>query len=264
MSSLKCPLCQELLLQDKQEAYCKNNHHFDRSKVGYFNLHISNKNNQGDNKAMIQSRDRFLNLGYYQFLVERCLQLLEPYNVSSLIDVGCGQGYYTQAISEGLSIEKTLGIDLSKEAIIKASKKSKKIQYVIASIAKCPVVDNEYEVLLNGFAPKFIDECLRLVKPNGYLLFIDVGTTHLMEMKQVLYSEVHPNQLEPIEHEKLVKIEEKQVQSKATVIQDDLKDLLAMTPYQYKTKQGSIEKLLQLQKLDITFEFVLRLYQKKG
>lgn len=264
MSSLRCPLCQEVLIQETKEAYCKNNHRFDRSKVGYFNLLITNKNNQGDNKEMILSRDRFLNQWYYKFLVEKCIEILKPYGISTMIDVGCGQGYYTQAISERLSLRDTLGIDLSKEAIVKASKKSKSIQYVIASIASCPVVDNGYDLLLNGFSPKFIDECVRVVKEDGHLLFIDVGTNHLIEMKQELYHEVHLNRLEPIHHEKIVKVKEIIAQSKATVTHNDLKDLLAMTPYQYKTNPQSIEELLKLQQLEITFEFVIRLYQKKG
>lgn len=264
MSSLTCPLCHNLLRLDTKEAYCINNHHFDRSKAGYFNLLISNRKNHGDNKAMISSRNRFLNQGYYEFLVQQCVQLLKPYNPSSMIDVGCGQGYYTQRVSETLSIWDCLGIDLSKEAIIKASKNSKTIQYVIASIASCPVMDQSYDVLLNMFAPKFIEECVRVVKDSKYLLFIDVGPNHLLEMKRELYQKVNMNQLEPIDHEKLVKIDEKLISSKAKVKRKDLQDLLAMTPYQYKTSPQSIDKFLRLQELAITFEFVIRLYQKKG
>ena len=42
----------------------------------------------------------------------------------------------------------------------------------------------------------------------------------------------------------------------------DLWSLLEMTPYRYKTSQAGLDRVKQLERLEVTFEFVVTVYKK--
>ena len=123
MIKLKCPVCGEVLFDLKTSIKCKNGHSFDRATSGYFNLHL-NKHSKtpGDSREMVLARRRFLDAGYYAPLRDKLLEIIKEKAPTSLVDAGCGEGYYTSEFSK---ICETLGVDLSKDAILKASKKDK-------------------------------------------------------------------------------------------------------------------------------------------
>ena len=43
---------------------------------------------------------------------------------------------------------------------------------------------------------------------------------------------------------------------------DDVWSLLEMTPYRYKTSQAGLDRVKQLERLEVTFEFVVTVYKK--
>ena len=43
---------------------------------------------------------------------------------------------------------------------------------------------------------------------------------------------------------------------------DDVWALLEMTPYRYKTSQAGLDRVKQLERLEVTFEFVVTVYKK--
>ena len=138
---IRCPICKEPLVLATKEAYCINNHRFDRARQGYFNLHQSHRRQHGDDRLMVDARRNFLRSGQYQILREEIVKLLAPYSINSMIDLGCGEGYYTQFIKEQLAIATVLGIDISKDALKRASVLYPDIEWLVASIAHLPVFD---------------------------------------------------------------------------------------------------------------------------
>lgn len=42
---------------------------------------------------------------------------------------------------------------------------------------------------------------------------------------------------------------------------DDVWSLLEMTPYRYKTSQAGLDRVKQLERLEVTFEFVVTVYK---
>ena len=94
----------QLCVVDGGAAKCKNGHTFDRSKEGYYNLLFSCGGVHGDNKEMVLARREFLNTGAYRPLAERVAALAKDHTgKGELIDVGCGEGYYTEIISGALA-----------------------------------------------------------------------------------------------------------------------------------------------------------------
>lgn len=133
-----CPKCKEQLFKENKTYRCINNHSFDIAKSGYVNLLLDNQKNSknpGDDKDMIKSRKFFLEKGYYKNISDKLNEIIEN-NIDInkgeifILDIGCGEGYYTGNLKEYLDFEnkksEILGIDISKQAILEASKSIKK------------------------------------------------------------------------------------------------------------------------------------------
>jgi 23S rRNA (guanine745-N1)-methyltransferase len=101
---IRCPICLEPLHQDKpKRCYaCINRHSFDVAKEGYINL-LRNQPDAGDNKQMIQARHAMMNTNLFRPLMNRLVELLTPYQLTSLLDAGCGEGTYLRTIASKIT-----------------------------------------------------------------------------------------------------------------------------------------------------------------
>jgi len=109
-----CPVCKSRLFKLQNQFKCLKGHSFDISKEGYVNLLMSNAQGKrhGDDKLMVKARKSFLDKGYYSFLRDKINEIIGSGN--TVLDSGCGEGYYTELFSENNDV---LGIDISKEAL---------------------------------------------------------------------------------------------------------------------------------------------------
>ena len=93
-----CPVCREKLVLSGKSYICKNRHNFDVSSSGYVNLLTGSGKNHGDDTDMILCRRRFLNRGYYSPLCGLVVEKCREASPDALLDIGCGEGYYTKNI----------------------------------------------------------------------------------------------------------------------------------------------------------------------
>lgn len=93
------------------------------AKEGYVNLlPVQHKRSRdpGDSAEMMQARRAFLDAGHYQPLRDAIVgQLRERLDEKAavVLDIGCGEGYYTHAFADALPEITTFGTDVSKVAI---------------------------------------------------------------------------------------------------------------------------------------------------
>lgn len=255
---LRCPICQEKLEKSDRQFVCPNHHSFDIAKQGYVNLSLKQKKNQGDNKAMVQARTHFLEKDYYAFMRQEVLDLLKKYEIHSLIDLGCGQGYYTSMFQS--VCDPCFGVDLSKEAVLYAAKQNKKIQYLVASIYDLPFEDACCDGVTSIFVGQADQEVHRVLKDQGVWITVGPGPRHCWELKEKLYQTVLENPEEQDTKERFVLVEKKHIQKQEKV--DELWNLLEMTPYRYKSPKAGLEAVKNCSSLDVTFEFVIRCWRK--
>ena len=259
---LICPKCKGELIKHNSVYHCINNHNYDIAKSGYVNLVLGNQKQSGDSAEMVKARTYFLEQGFYQPLADALIKVLAKLNVHSVVDAGCGEGYYTQQFYKAREDMEIVGFDLSKTAINEASKKDKKTTYAIASIFNMPIDDNTLDVVLNTFAPTPLIEFKRVLKKQGYLIKVGPAEDHLKELKEFLYEDVYENEIEIIQDEAFELIETIHVKEEMQLKnQETINSLFMMTPYYWKTSKEASQRLLNLEEIQTNCSFIIQLYR---
>ncbi len=101
MNLLMCPVCREALHLTEKTWSCVNKHSYDVAKQGYVNLHVvqhKHSKNPGDTPESVQARRAFLSAGFYAPLQHAVVTKIAELKINNLLDIGCGEGYYTNAM----------------------------------------------------------------------------------------------------------------------------------------------------------------------
>nr|WP_264194056.1 methyltransferase domain-containing protein [Marinomonas algarum] len=254
---------------------CEHGHTYDLAKTGYVNLlPVQNKRSKdpGDSKEMVAARQRFLNQGHYAPIVDAILESWpDPHLVDHVrvLDAGCGEGYYLHEIGDALSNQSiqadSIGLDISKWAVLAASKRSKQIGWIVGSNASLPVPDCRFDVVLCLFGFPVFSEFSRALSDDGVLLLVESGADHLIELRQLLYPTIHdykPTHSDGVLGFELIK-EHTQRFTFCLSSQASIQDLLSMTPHIHKASYEGREAVKQLDSIVLTADVKLRWYRKQ-
>lgn len=212
--------------------------------------------NTGDEKEMIKARNLFLNEDHYLFLKDKLNEIIKELNPTNLLDLACGEGYYTK----DFNVEDKIGIDLSKEALKIASRIDKSTTYILKNIFDVPLEDHSLDLITTLFAP-VSNEIIRLLKEDGHFILVKPDYDHLYELKEAIYDSPYYNEVDDNYIEGLDLVNEYKIKQKVILNQDSLNNLFKMTPYYHKTSRKDIEKLNNIETLTITFSFIIDLYK---
>jgi 23S rRNA (guanine745-N1)-methyltransferase len=266
-----CPICAQPLHQQDKSLACEQRHQFDLAKEGYVNLlPVQNKKskNPGDNKVMMQARREFLDQGFYQPLSDLVNQLaqqaLTKITTPAILDLGCGEGYYTHRLAQVMAAQdpQIAGLDISKSAIRYAAKRYKTISFCVASAYNTPLASASQDLVTRIYAPSQDDELKRIIKPGGYLLTVTPAAEHLFELKQKIYQhpEKHAMAIEQIAGFELV--QQQRLTDTITLLNaKDSKNLLEMTPLAWKMTDEQKAQLYSAP-LELTLDFNVTLYKQ--
>lgn len=270
MSIFICPVCGKKLDISGNSYVCEKGHSFDKARSGYVNLLLSKhmgKTVHGDNKLMVQARRNFLDKGYYSPLCEAlCDDVCEYLSGQTIIDAGCGEGYYTSAIIDKLSERKitadVCGIDISKAAVEYSSKRCKTAELAVASVFHIPVGDSSCDMLVTLFAPYCGEEFRRVLRKGGIMIMAIPSAEHLWELKKAIYDTPYKNEVKPYELDGFELADKKHITYEMQLEnQEDINALFSMTPYYYRTGREQQEKLAKIGKLTTKADFELLVYR---
>ena len=275
--NLACPLDGTALSQVERQFVCASGHSFDLARQGYLNLlpvQHKKSTSPGDSKAMIEARSRFLNLDIYQPIANQLtniiISLLPESGSCSLLDAGCGEGYYLDFLCQGLDESRSevsvIGLDISKAAIIAAGKRNKQIAWLVASNKRPPVLPDSVDIILCMFGFPVYESFARILKPGGTLVLVEALPRHLIELREVIYDEVRQHELPSTQTATrsgfALLTQEQLCFSTGELQQAQISDLLQMTPHLYRAGQQGKARAAALSSINLTADVsfkVLRL-----
>ena len=186
-TAFACPICQEALDLVQQSLVCTNRHSFDLAKFGYVNLAPQVKASKDYDKENFQNRQLVLENGFYDHILTSLSECLSPLDhPANILDIGCGEGYYSRSLQERYPDHSFYAFDLSKESIQLAAKSDQewKVKWFVGDLARLPLLDQSMDLLLDIFSPANYQEFKRVLAPDGRLIKVIPTAAHLQEIRQ--------------------------------------------------------------------------------
>ncbi len=183
----RCPICKRKLKMVGNSLLCSNKHCFDISKLGYVNFALNQKQSKHYSRTSFESRMDILEKGYYSHILTEITHILSKLeNITTILDVGCGEGYYSRKIKELFQAD-IVAFDISKDAISLASKRdgSKSIKWFVGDLENMPIRDHSVDCILDIFTPANYLEFNRVLTDSGYIVKVIPGNKHLMEFRNI-------------------------------------------------------------------------------
>lgn len=267
VTSILCPICRLVLDRQTRTWTCAQGHSFDVAREGYVNLlPVQHKHSRapGDKPEMVKARREFLQAGHYERLRKTLVAMLASEQAQTLLDIGCGEGYYTSALTQ--AAREVTGIDIAKPAIQLAAKRFHGITWLVASGAVLPIADASVDVVTSLFSQLHIGEMHRVLKDGGRALVVTPAGDHLWSLRQALFEEVRAHQPDKF----LAGFEgffdlcsRDEVRVPLHLDQAALRQLVEMTPYAWKAKPERRAALIAQEALVTEAAFTLFLFRKK-
>ena len=265
---LICPVCGDVLYPAERAYRCGQNHSFDVARQGYVNLlTVQQKHslNPGDTKEQVASRRAFLSAGFYRPIADAlCLTARELGAKGPILDVGCGEGYYSSRLAEALGAE-LVGLDISKEAVRRAAGTYKNALWLCATAAKLPVPDHAVSTLTSLFALTLPEEFRRVLAADGLFFQVLAAQDHLLGLKSIIYPELKFKEKDTVPDVpgfELVK--SVPIRFDFTVEGEQVQNLLSMTPHVYRIGKEGAARLAATQILRDTASCVLNAYSPRN
>jgi len=277
--NLACPIDNIELLKEQHCYRCANGHSFDIAKQGYVNLlPVQHKKSKkpGDSKAMVQARTRFLNAGFYQPIADHLSQIifqkLDNNKDHYIFDAGCGEGYYLEQVINAAqavnskSCLSVIGMDISKPAILAASKRDKQASWIVGSNSQPPLLDNSIDLIFCIFGFHSFEGFSHILKPGAKLILVEPGEKHLQELREIIYAKPPGEKLDSKSNEvnDYTLIDLQTLEFKINLTNNSqILDLLSMTPHLFRANSEGKSCIENMNSLELTTDIIFKIFEYK-
>lgn len=267
-NNLICPLCGEPLHQSSGSLVCTGRHTYDIARQGYVNLlPVQQKHSlaPGDTPAMLAARRAFLNEGHYAPICSDVIAAIESHagKVGTIVDIGCGEGYYTAAFAQRYPNAAVVGADIAKAAVKMACSRTKDIGWITATASHLPIASDAVDVVTAMFSLVCEEEFARILRNDGIVVEVTAGTNHLIELKHIIYDDVFEQHKRPKPPQGVLREIGCELHSfPLTLDNAQLVNLLQMTPHTLRIKPEKRAQLDDTEQLTLTVEYFVRVLGK--
>ena len=189
----------------------------------------------------------------------------------SCLDAGCGEGYYLAYIRQKLAQQcsnvrvNAYGVDISKPAIIAATKRDRNIAWIVASNKQLPFMAQSINAVLCMFGFPNFAGFKKVIKPGAAVILVDPNPDHLFQLRNILYEDV--SKKASLSHDKALRqgfslVAEHRVDFMSYLdSQQQIMDLTYMTPHYFKATHDAREKLEHLTRLDLSVDVCIKVFR---
>ena len=247
-TAFACPICQENLTLVETSLKCCNRHSFDLAKFGYVNLAPQIKQSANYDKENFQNRQQILEAGFYQAILETLSNLLANSKTSqTILDIGCGEGFYSRKLQERHPDKTFYAFDISKDSVQIATKSEPNwaVNWFVGDLARLPIKDASMDILLDIFSPANYGEFRRVLSKDGILIKVIPTENHLKEIRQKVQDQLtkkdYSNQdIKNHFQEHFTILSSQTASLTKTITTEQLQALLSMTPLLFHVDQSKI------------------------
>ena len=248
-TAFACPICQENLALVESSLKCENRHSFDLAKFGYVNLSPQIKQSANYDKENFQNRQQILEAGFYQAILDAVSDLLASSKTTkTILDIGCGEGFYSRKLQERHPDKTFYAFDISKDSVQIAAKSEPNwsVNWFVGDLARLPIKDASMDILLDIFSPANYGEFRRVLSKDGILIKVIPTKNHLKEIRQKVQDQLtnkdYSNQ-DIKEHfqEHFTILSNQTASLTKTITADQLQALLSMTPLLFHIDKSKID-----------------------
>ena len=248
-TAFACPICQENLTLLETSFKCCNRHSFDLAKFGYVNLAPQIKQSANYDKENFQNRQQILEAGFYQAILEAVSDLLSnSKNAKTILDIGCGEGFYSRKLQERHPDKTFYAFDISKDSVQIAAKSEPNwaVNWFVGDLARLPIKDASMDILLDIFSPANYGEFRRVLSKDGILIKVIPTENHLKEIRQRVQDQLtnkdYSNQdIKNHFQEHFTILSNQTASLTKTITAEQLQALLSMTPLLFHVDQSKID-----------------------
>ena len=248
-TAFACPICQENLTLLESSLKCCNRHSFDLAKFGYVNLAPQIKQSANYDKENFQNRQQILEAGFYQAILEAISDLLaSSKNAKTILDIGCGEGFYSRKLQKRHPDKTFYAFDISKDSVQIAAKSEANwaVNWFVGDLARLPIKDASMDILLDIFSPANYGEFRRVLSKDGILIKVIPTENHLKEIRQKVQNQLtnkdYSNQdIKNHFQEHFTILSSQTASLTKTITAEQLQALLSMTPLLFHVDQTKID-----------------------
>ena len=248
-SAFACPICQENLTLVESSFKCSNRHSFDLAKFGYVNLAPQIKQSANYDKENFQNRQQILEAGFYQAILDALSTMLCSLETSkTILDIGCGEGFYSRKLQEVHPDKTFYAFDISKDSVQIAAKSETNwaVNWFVVDLTQLPIKDASMDILLDIFSPANYGEFQRVLSKDGILIKVIPTENHLKEIRQTVQDQLkkkdYSNQDIKEYFQEHFSIQSIQTASLTkSITAEQRQALLSMTPLLFHVDQSKID-----------------------
>jgi len=200
---LRCPVCLQPLAPAGASLVCARRHTYDVARQGYVTLQTPARSHAaGDDAGMIAARAAVHDAGQFEPLTAvladvACAVEGPDSSEPAVLDVGAGTGHYLAAVLDRLPRAQGVAVDASRDAARRAARAHPRIAAVRADIwQQIPLGDATVDLALCVFAPRNVNELVRVLRPGGALVVVTPAPEHLRELASLHTITVDPHKVE--------------------------------------------------------------------
>ena len=238
LGCLVCPVCHAPLTRTGDDLACPGKkHRLNVNRKGCLNV-LSLQVDSCYDAALFDARRRVFSSGCYDAVADAIETLLPP-GEHRLLDAGCGDGWYLDALLKRHPDWCGAGADISRDAIFRATDLPCTALWLVADLRRLPFANGSFTAVLDVLTPACYDEFRRVLAPDGLLIKVYPGSGYLKELRAARGMEAYEEgQVDAYLREKATVVGERHVTVTHAVSDALWRDFVWMTPLMQDLSAG--------------------------